>query len=62
LAALPGWQQARVFKANPDQVRLPVRVRALRKGKLGYRAVPKLADLSSRRSGPIQRWACSTRR
>ncbi|MCA1670945.1 MAG: 5-formyltetrahydrofolate cyclo-ligase [Actinobacteria bacterium] len=30
--------------SNPDQPQLPVRVRALREGKLVYMAVPKLAD------------------
>ena len=44
LAALSVWHQAHVIKANPDQVQLPVRVRALREGKLVYMAVPKLAD------------------
>lgn len=44
LAALPAWRQAHVIKANPDQAQLPVRARALRKGKLVYMAVPKLAD------------------
>lgn len=44
LAALPAWQRAHVLKANPDQAQLPVRVRALREGKLIYMAVPKLAD------------------
>jgi 5-formyltetrahydrofolate cyclo-ligase len=43
LAELPAWQHARVIKANPDQPQLPVRVRALRDGKLVYMAVPKLA-------------------
>jgi 5-formyltetrahydrofolate cyclo-ligase len=42
LAALPAWQRAHVLKTNPDQAQLPVR--ALRKGKLLYMAVPKLAD------------------
>ncbi len=45
LSTLPAWQRAQVLKANPDQAQLPVRVRALREGKLIYMAVPKLADL-----------------
>ncbi len=44
LSALPAWQRAHVLKANPDQAQLPVRVRALREGKLIYMVVPKLAD------------------
>jgi 5-formyltetrahydrofolate cyclo-ligase len=44
LVALPAWQRAHVLKANPDQAQQPVRVRALREGKLIYMAVPKLAD------------------
>lgn len=43
LATLPAWQGARVIKANPDKAQLPVRVQALRAGKLLYMAVPKLA-------------------
>ncbi len=55
LAALPGWQQAHVLKANPDQAQLPVRVSALRAGKLVYMAVPKLADpLPFFRLDPVQ--------
>lgn len=44
LAALPAWQAARVIKANPDKAQLPVRVHALRDGKLLYMAVPRLAS------------------
>jgi 5-formyltetrahydrofolate cyclo-ligase len=44
LAALPGWQAARVVKANPDAPQLPVRARALADGKLLYMAVPRLTD------------------
>lgn len=44
LAALPVWQAARVIKAVPDTAQQPVRVHALRAGKLVYMAVPKLAD------------------
>jgi 5-formyltetrahydrofolate cyclo-ligase len=43
LAELDVWQRARVIKSNPDQAQLPVRVRALREGKLLYMAVPRLA-------------------
>jgi 5-formyltetrahydrofolate cyclo-ligase len=43
LAALEVWQKAPVVKANPDTAQLPVRVRALRDGKLLYMAVPRLA-------------------
>ena len=38
---LPGSTQS--YQSNPDQPQLPVRVRALRDGKLVYMAVPKLA-------------------
>lgn len=44
LAELPAWKSARVVKANPDRAQLPVRVQALRDGKLLYMAVPKLAS------------------
>jgi 5-formyltetrahydrofolate cyclo-ligase len=37
------WKRARTIKANPDAPQLPVRVRALRDGKLLYMAVPRLA-------------------
>src|SRR5258708_32655265 len=43
LAALPGWQQARVLKVVPDRAQLPVRVLALEQGKLVYMAAPRLA-------------------
>lgn len=45
LAVLPEWTSARVIKANPDKAQLPVRVQALRDGKLLYMAVPKLATV-----------------
>lgn len=45
LAELDAWQQATTIKANPDYAQLPVRVRALRDGKLLYMAVPKMASL-----------------
>lgn len=37
------WQRAQTIKSNPDSPQLPVRVRALRDGKLLYMAVPRLA-------------------
>src|SRR6266540_5987164 len=42
LAELPIWRQARVVKANPDAAQAPVRLRALRDGKILYMAVPRL--------------------
>jgi 5-formyltetrahydrofolate cyclo-ligase len=45
LAGLPAWQEAQVVKANPDRAQLPVRLLALRAGKLLYLAVPNLATL-----------------
>jgi 5-formyltetrahydrofolate cyclo-ligase len=45
LAELPAWQAAAVVKSNPDRAQLPVRVRAIRDGKLLYMAVPRLATL-----------------
>jgi 5-formyltetrahydrofolate cyclo-ligase len=43
LASTDEWARARTVKANPDAPQLPVRVRALRDGKLLYMAVPRLA-------------------
>lgn len=43
LAETDEWRRARTIKANPDAPQLPVRVRALRDGKLLYMAVPRLA-------------------
>lgn len=45
LAGLTEWQRASAVKANPDWAQLPVRVRALRDGKLLYMAVPRMAGL-----------------
>lgn len=45
LAELEVWTAAGVIKSNPDKAQLPVRVRALRGGKLLYMAVPGLATL-----------------
>lgn len=42
LAELPIWKRARVVKANPDKPQIPVRLRALRDGKLLYTPVPEL--------------------
>jgi 5-formyltetrahydrofolate cyclo-ligase len=44
LADTQGWRRARTVKSNPDSPQLPVRVRALRDGKLLYMAVPRLAE------------------
>jgi 5-formyltetrahydrofolate cyclo-ligase len=43
LAELAVWQQAKVVKCNPDSPQKPVRLQALRDGKLLYMAVPRLA-------------------
>jgi 5-formyltetrahydrofolate cyclo-ligase len=43
LAGLYIWRTAVVVKSNPDRAQFPVRVRALRDGKLLYMAVPRLA-------------------
>jgi len=43
LAGLPIWQQAHTIEVAPDRAQLPVRIRALRDGKLLYMAAPKLA-------------------
>lgn len=45
LPELDVWRHARVVKANPDRAQFPVRLRALRDGKLLYMAVPRLAAL-----------------
>jgi 5-formyltetrahydrofolate cyclo-ligase len=44
LAATPEWRRARVVKCNPDSPQRPVRLRALREGKVLYMAVPRLSD------------------
>jgi 5-formyltetrahydrofolate cyclo-ligase len=44
LAGAKEWQRAGTVKSNPDSPQLPVRVRALRDGKLLYMAVPRLAE------------------
>lgn len=43
LATQDEWKGARTIKIVPDKAQFPVRVRALREGKLVYMAVPKLA-------------------
>lgn len=45
LAELDVWQRASTVKANPDWAQLPVRIRALKDGKLLYMAVPRMASL-----------------
>jgi 5-formyltetrahydrofolate cyclo-ligase len=45
LAATPEWRRARTIKCNPDAPQRPVRLRALRDGKLLFMAVPKLRAL-----------------
>ena len=44
LAATPEWRRARVVKCNPDAPQRPVRLRALREGKVVFMAVPRLAE------------------
>jgi 5-formyltetrahydrofolate cyclo-ligase len=44
LAATPEWRRARVIKCNPDAPQRPVRLRALREGKVVFMAVPRLAE------------------
>lgn len=42
LASTPEWKRARAIKCNPDSPQRPVRMRALREGKIVYMAVPRL--------------------
>jgi 5-formyltetrahydrofolate cyclo-ligase len=44
LAGLPIWRAARAIKCNPDSPQKPVRLRALREGKVVYMAVPRLRN------------------
>src|SRR6266542_2697166 len=44
LAGTDAWRDARVLKCNPDSPQRPVRLRALREGKLVYMAVPRLRE------------------
>ena len=41
-ATLPEWHKARRLKCNPDAPQRPVRLRALRDGKIVFMAVPRL--------------------
>jgi 5-formyltetrahydrofolate cyclo-ligase len=43
-AALPEWKAARRLKCNPDAPQRPLRLRALREGKVVFMAVPRLTD------------------
>ena len=43
-AALPEWKAARRLKCNPDAPQRPLRLRALRDGKIVFMAVPRLAS------------------
>jgi len=45
LAASDSWRGARVLKCNPDSPQRPVRLRALREGKVVYMAVPRLREV-----------------
>jgi len=41
-ATLPEWKRARRLKCNPDAPQRPLRLRALREGKIVFMAVPRL--------------------
>ena len=43
-AELPEWQRAKRIKCNPDAPQLPLRLRALRDGKIVFMAVPRLTQ------------------
>ena len=43
-AALPEWQRARCLKCNPDAPQRPLRLQALRDGKIVFMAVPRLRE------------------
>ncbi len=66
LAAWPVWQRARVLKCNPDLAQRPVRLAALRAGKVVYVAVPRLRDelpfleLDPAALDPRDLWAASS--
>jgi 5-formyltetrahydrofolate cyclo-ligase len=45
LSELRVWKRARVLKCNPDSPQRPVRLRALKEGKIVYMAVPRLREL-----------------
>ncbi len=42
VTALEEWRRARCIKCNPDAPQRPLRLRALREGKLLFMAVPRL--------------------
>lgn len=45
LSGLAVWKRAEVLKCNPDSPQRPVRLRALKEGKIVYMAVPRLREL-----------------
>jgi len=45
LCELDMWKRAKVLKCNPDSPQRPVRLRALKEGKMVYMAVPRLREL-----------------
>ena len=45
LCELDVWKRAKVLKCNPDSPQRPVRLRALKQGKMVYMAVPRLREL-----------------
>ena len=44
LCELDVWKRANVLKCNPDSPQRPVRLRALKDGKIVYMAVPRLRE------------------
>jgi len=44
VATLPEWQRARRLKCNPDAPQRPLRLQALRDGKIVFMAVPRLRE------------------
>jgi 5-formyltetrahydrofolate cyclo-ligase len=44
LSELDVWKSAKVLKCNPDSPQRPVRLRALKEGKIVYMAVPRLRE------------------
>jgi 5-formyltetrahydrofolate cyclo-ligase len=46
LSELNVWKHAKVLKCNPDSPQRPVRLRALREGKIVYMAVPRLREIN----------------
>jgi 5-formyltetrahydrofolate cyclo-ligase len=45
LCELDVWKHSKVLKCNPDLPQRPVRLRALREGKIVYMAVPRLREM-----------------